>query len=167
MSEEIFDVVNDRDEVQGQRTRSEVHRLGLQHRTVHVLVFNSGGQVFLQKRSLKKDNEPGLWDSSGSGHLNAGEDYDACVVREAGEEIGLRLTRCPEKLFKIAAGPQTQQEHVWVYRCQAEGPFTLHPDEVEQGGWFSPEQVSRWMTERPRDFASSFRLIWSKLQARR
>ena len=166
MSEEIFDVVNDRDEVLGQRTRSEVHRLGLFHRAVHVLVFNSRGQVFLQQRSLKKEGEPGLWDSSASGHVNAGEDYDLCAVREAGEEIGLQLTNCPEKLFKIAACPQTHQEHVWVYRCQAEGPFTLQRDEIDQGAWFTPEQVSRWMADRPQDFASSLRFIWSKLQAR-
>ena len=51
----MFDVVNDRDEVIGQEPRPEVHRLGLRHRAVHVLVFNSRGEVFLQKRSMKKD----------------------------------------------------------------------------------------------------------------
>src|SRR5436189_4891047 len=113
MAEEIFDVVNEADEVIGQETRSQVHRQGLLHRAVHVLVFNSRGQVFLQKRSMKKEGEPGLWDSSASGHLCSGEDYDSCVVREAAEEIGLRLDSCPEKLFKIAACPETHQEHVW------------------------------------------------------
>src|SRR3989442_11045774 len=125
MAEEIFDVVNERDEVIGQKPRSEVHRRGLMHRAVHVLVFNSGGQVFLQKRSMKKDRQPGLWDSSASGHLNCGEDYDACAVRELREEIGLHLSVCPQRLFKLAACAQTDQEHVWVYRCQAEGPFIL------------------------------------------
>ena len=46
MKEEIFDVVNERDEVIGHEPRSEVHRLGLMHRAVHVLVFNAAGQVF-------------------------------------------------------------------------------------------------------------------------
>src|SRR6266446_2861813 len=53
MNDEIFDVVNESDEVIGQERRSEVHRLGLQHRAVHVLVFNARGEVFLQKRSMK------------------------------------------------------------------------------------------------------------------
>ena len=48
MNEEIFDVVNERDEVLAQKPRSEVHRLGLMHRAAHVLVFNSRGQVFLR-----------------------------------------------------------------------------------------------------------------------
>ena len=64
MNEEIFDVVNERDEVIGSKPRSEVHRLGLMHRAVHILVFNARGEVFLQKRSMSKDRQPGLWDSS-------------------------------------------------------------------------------------------------------
>src|SRR5512137_1073782 len=127
MKEEVFDVVNERDEVIGRAPRGEVHRLGLLHRAVHVLVFNARGQVFLQKRSMKKDQQPGVWDSSASGHVDSGEDYDACAVREMREEIGLAIARCPQRLFKLAACPKTDQEHVWVYRCEAEGPFTLHP----------------------------------------
>lgn len=162
MPEEIFDVVNERDEVIGSNTRSEVHRLGLMHRAVHVLVFNSRGEVFLQKRSMKKDNNPGVWDSSASGHLDCGEDYDTCAVRELREEIGLNLKNCPARLFKIAACAETEQEHAWVYCCEAEGPFTLHPDEIETGGWFAPKTVTRWIEERPQDFSSAFRLVWEK-----
>ena len=162
MGEEIFDVVNERDEVIGRKTRSQVHRLGLQHRAVHVLVFNSRGQVFLQKRSTKKDRQPGLWDSSASGHVDSGEDYDVCSLRELGEEIGLHLSEVPPRLFKLPASPETDQEHVWVYRCQAEGPFDLNPEEIERGDWFTPEELTRWMAERPKDFASALLLIWKE-----
>jgi isopentenyldiphosphate isomerase len=165
MREEIFDVVNDRDEVVGQQTRSEVHRLGLQHRAIHVLVFNQRGQIFLQKRSMKKDRQPGRWDSSASGHLDRGEDYDACAIRETHEELGLRLASAPRRLFKLPAGSETDQEHVWVYRAQAEGPFDLHPDEIERGDWFEPQEVNRSVSERPNEFASAFVLIWKRLQS--
>src|SRR5438105_5048077 len=107
MSEEIFDVVNERDEVIDRKPRSEVHRRGLLHRAVHVLVFNARGQLFLQKRSMTKDKSPGLWDSSASGHLDTGEDYDACALRELREEIGLRLSACPRRLFKLDASDET------------------------------------------------------------
>src|SRR2546422_10810839 len=132
MTEEIFDVVNERDEVIGRQSRTEVHRLGLQHRAVHVLVFNSRGQVFLQKRSLTKDRQPGQWDSSASGHVDAGEDYDGCAVRELGEEIGLHLSEVPPRVFKLPASPETDQEHVWVYCCQSEGQFELNSDEIDR-----------------------------------
>lgn len=163
VQEEIFDVVNGQDEVIGRQPRGEVHRLGLMHRAVHVLVFNPTGQVFLQKRSMSKDRQPGLWDSSASGHLNAGEDYDACAVRELGEELGLHLNIPPRRLFKLAACAKTDQEHVWVYRCESEGPFRLHPAEIERGDWFAPEQVTRWMEERPQELASVLRVIWRRL----
>ncbi len=162
MTEEIFDIVNDHDEVIGRQTRHEVHRLGLKHRAVHVLLFNSRGDVFLQKRSMTKDRQPGLWDSSASGHVDAGEDYNACAVRELDEELGLRASRPPERLFKLGACAETDQEFVWVYRCQAEGPFELNREEIERGGWFAPAQVSSWIAERPHEFASALLLIWRK-----
>src|SRR5882672_4498253 len=101
MSEEVFDIVNERDEVIGQAPRKDVHARGLWHRAVHVLVFNARGEVFLQKRSMKKDIAAGKWDSSSSGHLDRGEDYDTCAVREVREEIGLLLPKTPERMFKI------------------------------------------------------------------
>lgn len=163
MPEEIFDVVNERDEVIDRKPRSEVHRFGLLHRAVHVLVFNARGQIFLQKRSMKKDRQPGLWDSSASGHVDSGEDYDTTAVREVMEEIGLRLSVAPQRLFKINARPETDQEFVWVYRCESEGPFVLNREEIDRGGWFSPEEVSRWMAEKPEEFASALLFIWPKV----
>jgi isopentenyldiphosphate isomerase len=164
MSEEIFDVVNERDEVIGRRSRSEVHRLGLIHRAVHLLVFNAQGQIFLQKRSMNKDRQPGLWDSSASGHVDSGEDYDACAVREAREEIGLILAAAPRRLFKLGPSAETDQEHVWVYRCEAEGPFTLNPQEIERARWFMPEEVGHWLQERPQELASALKAIWGRLK---
>jgi isopentenyl-diphosphate Delta-isomerase len=164
MTEEIFDVVDDNDNVIGQRSRREVHRLGLKHRAIHVLVFNRRGEVFLQKRSMTKDTFPGAWDSSASGHLDTREDYDACAVRELREEIGLVVATPPKRLFKLVARPETGWEFVWVYRHEAEGPFVLHPEEIETGGWFTPQKISSWMAERPADFASALMFLWKQLQ---
>jgi isopentenyl-diphosphate delta-isomerase type 1 len=163
MSEDIFDIVNEHDEVIGRKPRSEVHARGLLHRAVHVLVFNSRGEIFLQKRSRLKDRQPGVWDSSCSGHVDSGEIYDETAVRELQEEIGLRINSPPQKLFKIDACAETDAEFVWIYRCESEGPFQLHPDEIETGGWFAPEFVTKWISEKPRDFAGAFVLIWNKL----
>jgi len=162
MGEEIFDVVDERDEVIGQAPRSEVHRRGLKHRAVHVLVFNARGELFLQKRSMLKDCFPGAWDSSASGHLDTGEAYDACSVREVREELGVQLQDVPERLFKVDACAETGQEFVWVYQCRHEGPFVLHPEEIERGGWFAPDEVSRWIAGKPEDFASGLVLIWRR-----
>ncbi len=161
--DELFDVVNERDEVVGQLARKEVHRLGLRHRAVHVLIYNSKGEVFLQKRSKHKDTFPQRWDSSAAGHLNPGEDYDACAPREVREELGFELACRPQRILRIEACEETGQEFVWVYRCTAEGPFDLNADEIEAGKWVAPEDVTRWTCEKPEDFAPAFLCIWRQL----
>ena len=163
MTEDIFDVVDSNDQVIDQRPRSEVHRLGLQHRAIHLLVFNSKGELFLQKRSMKKDCFPGTWDSSASGHVDSGEDYDTCALREPREELGLKLEAVPERLFKVDACEETGQEFLWVYRLQHEGPFDLDAEEISEGGWFSPAQIENWITNSPIEFAPAFILIWQIL----
>jgi len=163
MGEEIFDVVNERDEVIGKLSRKEVHRQNLRHRAVHVLMYNKTGEVFLQKRSMKKDNFPGTWDSSAAGHLDCGEDYDACALREVREELGYVMERAPKRIMKIDACDETGQEFVWLYRYESEGPFKLCPEELETGGWVSVEAVSRWIQAKPREFAPSLICIWEKL----
>jgi hypothetical protein len=78
----------------------------------------------------------------------------------------LEVTAQPKRLFKIDACPETGQEFVWIYRCEGEGPFSLHPEEIEQGDWFMPEAIERWLKERPGDFAGAVHLIWPRLNPR-
>ncbi len=169
--EELFDVVDEQDRVTGQAARRVVHANGWRHRAVHVLVFNRAGKVFLHQRSMAKDLFPGMWDSSCAGHVGAGEDYDTTAVRELEEELGIRLSvessgvipqlrDRPQRMFKLEAQPDTGWEFVWVYRLEHEGPFTLHPDEIERGDWFAPEEVDRWLKERPEEIAPALGLIW-------
>lgn len=160
VKEEWFDVVNERDEVIDRRTRREVHATGLWHRAVHILVFNANGQVFLQKRSMLKDLSPGLWDSSCSGHLDSGEDYDQAAVRELGEEIGVRIEKAPERWFRLTACAETGWEFVWVYRLRYDGLIQVDPVEIQYGEWATPAEVTARIQARPQDYCPSFKLIW-------
>lgn len=163
--EEWFDVVDHENNVIGRELRSVVHRNGLRHRAVHLLVFNRAGELFLQKRSMSKDVAPGLWDSSASGHLDAGEDYAQAVVREAKEEIGITLERVPEELLRVDACPETGHEFVRVYRAASEGPFSLHPEEIESGEWFRLHELEARLARSEGDFAPSFFYLWGRLRA--
>lgn len=160
--EEWFDVVNERDEPVRRALRRDVHAHGWLHRAVHILVFNAAGQVFLQKRSMLKDLSPGLWDSSCSGHVDAGEDYDTSAIRELGEEIGIHLksSEAPTRWFRIEACEQTGQEFVWVYRLRYDGPITVDPLEIQYGEWVMPEDVSARVAKKRADFCPSFNLLW-------
>src|SRR5664279_3413535 len=142
MPEEYFDVVNERDEPVGRATRREVHARELLHRSVHVLVFDSAGRLFLQKRSMAKDRDPGLWESSCSGHVDAGEDYDTAVVRELGEELGIYPQAPPERWLRIKAQDQTGWEFCWIYRLQHNGPSVLHTEEIETREWLTAADLA-------------------------
>jgi len=164
--EEFFDVVDANDAVIGRAARREVHARGLWHRAVHVLVFDAAGRTFLQKRSLSKDMSPGCWDAACSGHVDSGEDYDRAAARELGEEIGVRVT--PEELVRwqrVEACAQTGWEFLWVYQLRHEGPFVLHPEEIERGEWIAPAALTAWMREKPGEFTPAFRLIWERFMA--
>ena len=136
-----------------------VHATGLLHRAIHVLVFDPQGRVFLQKRSGLKDLHSHTWDSSCSGHVDSGEDYDTAAVRELGEEIGLEGT-APRRFLRLQACAATGREFVWVYRLESAGPLRLNPDEIEDGAWLEPAEVSARIRSHPREFAPSFVHLW-------
>lgn len=106
--DELFDIVDELNQVTGQGTRREIHEGSLRHRAVHMFLVNKHGAVLLQKRSLWKDRQPGKWDSSGSRHLDAGESYEEAAVRELKEELGCPAAGCRKSRIltpeKITAG---------------------------------------------------------------
>lgn len=162
---ELFDVVDEHDRPIGRAPRGEVHARQLRHRAVHVFVLNRTGQVFLHQRSWTKDSFPGLWNSSCAGHVGAGDDYDETVWRELEEELGWQPAAAPVRLFKVEACAETGEEFVWVYRAEGEGPFELNPAEIQGGRWCSPEEIDRWVAERPQEFAASFVFLWPRVRS--
>ncbi len=161
--EEWFDVVNDHDEVVGRELRAVVHAKSLKHRAVHILLFNRQGAVFLQKRSSKKDLHPNVWDSSCSGHLDSGEEYDFAAGRELGEELGIREIPTLKRRIKLSPCQETGWEFVWVYEGKSEGPFELDPEEISEGSFFSRSEVGTWIQRSPEEFAPAFIYLWNTL----
>ena len=89
-SEEMFPVVDEQGNILGAATRGECHGGSrLLHPVVHLHVFNSQGDLYLQRRPLWKDIQPGRWDTAVGGHLDLGESVDMALRREAREELGL------------------------------------------------------------------------------
>ncbi len=152
--EEMFSVVDAQDRVTGIESRDRVHVNNLRHRAVHVLVFNRRGEVFLQKRSIWKDTHPGRWDSSTSGHVDAGESYEDAARRELGEEIGIECAL--EKIGRLPCSAATGWEFIEVFRGVHEGPFHLAPMEIETGAYFPFRQIRDWLRRSPGDFSPVF-----------
>jgi len=160
---EIFDVVDENDQVIGQATRAEVHAQKLVHRAIHVFVTNKRGDLLLQKRSLLKDACPGVWDSSVSGHLDAGEDYAAAAVRELEEEMGITCECEIEEIAKIAPCANTGWEHVKLFRARHDGSLRFPSAEIDAAVWFPLTEIEAWIAHRPEDFASGFLECWKHI----
>jgi isopentenyl-diphosphate delta-isomerase type 1 len=165
--EERFDIVDDHDRVIGQAPRAEVHARGLKHRAVHILVFDAQGNLFVQKRAATKDTFPQRYDSSASGHLDCGDDYDACAARELQEELGLSVApREFQKLFKIAACAQTGWEFVWVYRLQGDYQPRINPTELADGAFWPVARVMSVIAANPETFTPSFIRVTEECRCR-
>src|SRR5262249_48257824 len=157
-SSELFPVVDESDRIRRYASRSEVHGNNLGHRAVHILIFSTAGDVYLQQRSRWKDRHPLKWDSSAAGHVTRGENYDETARRELKEQLGVDVPL--EKISKISASPRTDHEFVCLYRGVITGDLSFNKCEIETGVFFSPAIVDGWTSARPEDFAPGFLQCW-------
>jgi len=164
MNQELIAVVDENDQFIENKPRNQVHQLGLRHRAVHILVFNDKQQLFLQKRSLSKDINAGLWDTSAAGHVDAGESYDACAHRETIEELGVCVDKTLSFLFKLPAKLETGMEFVQVYRSLHNGPFTLETGEIDEGQWFDTKVISQRVANNDPTLTITFKTLWLKFE---
>lgn len=158
-TEEMFDVVDQDDCVVEQLPRSQVHQRRLRHRAVHIFLLRSDGCLLVHKRSDSKEEFPSLWTSSASGHVSAGEAYDATAPRELMEELGIAAP--VSRLHKFAACPETSFEFTVLYRAASDEAVRADADEIAEYCWMQPHQVAAWMEVAPGDFSPAFQLLFS------
>ncbi len=137
--QEVLDVVDENNKVVGFAPYEEVYSKRLNHRIVHVLIFNDKGEIFLQMRSAQKKFCPGHWVTSAGGHVQKGESYEKAAKRELKEELGVSvplmlLDETPYDHYKM-------RKFLQVFRGVSEGPFKFNPEEVAGGRWFSVPDV--------------------------
>ena len=151
---ELLATVDRNDQPLNPIDRATIHRENLLHRAVHIFILNRHGELLLQKRSYRKDKFPRRWDSSAAGHVNAGESYRDCAMRELKEELG--ITAGLADLGRIPASEVTGREFIEIYAGVHDGPFSWNQHEIETGGFFELDMIDVWIRQRPEDFASGF-----------
>ena len=115
MKEEFLEVYSPEGTKTGQKkSKSEIHRKGLFHSTVHVWIFTEEGNILIQKRSKKKELNPGVWDVSVAGHVKFNENIKKAARRETLEETGININT--KDLLKIG-----------VYRS-----INIHPTAIDK-----------------------------------
>ncbi len=152
---EIFDICNEHDQVIGQATRAEVHAQDLLHRAVHIWVFNSKNELMFHMRTATKDQYPNCYTSSASGHVDAGEIYEAAAHRELSEE--LQLSGNLERIVHIPASKETAFEHTVLYRLITDETPTPDPMEIKSIEYHSFAKIEQMVQQTPELFTPPFR----------
>ena len=142
MNEEIIQLCDLKGRPCGTSPRSVCHKdPSLIQMVVHLVVMNSEGSFFLQKRAMNKEAFPGYWDTSVGGHVSGGESLMQALTREADEEIGIELTHA-DFVFKKLYFMENETEMSFFYKTVYDGPFMIDNDEVTEGRFFTAGEIS-------------------------
>ena len=138
---ELFPVVDEDGNVTGSISRRHAHDgTKILHPVVHLHLFNSEGQLFLQERPQWKDIQPGKWDTATGGHVDYGEEVTDALTREVREELGV-TDFTPEYLGKYIFESKRERELVYVYKTVYDGEVCPNPDELAGGRFFSRNEI--------------------------
>ncbi|MBS3147345.1 NUDIX domain-containing protein [Candidatus Woesearchaeota archaeon] len=136
---EFLDVVDENNKVIGEATPQQVYDQRLNHRIVHVLVFNDKGEIFLYQRAPNLAFCPGHWHTSAGGLVQKGEDQEHAAMRILNETLNIDIP-----IIKLLDGPYDHykmRKFCTMFRAISKGPFTLNPNLAMQGSWFSIADV--------------------------
>ncbi|HEY6913210.1 MAG TPA: NUDIX domain-containing protein, partial [Paludibacter sp.] len=112
----------------------------LLHPVVHLHVFNSAGELYLQKRNTNKDIQPGKWDTSVGGHVDFGEEVPEALYREVREELGI-IDYEPKFVTRYKFVSKQEAELVNVYFTVYDGEIQPDPAEISEGRFWSIGEI--------------------------
>lgn len=136
----MFPLVDEEGNITGAATRGECHNGSkLLHPVVHLHVFNSRGELYLQKRPDWKDIQPGKWDTAVGGHVDLGESVELALRREVREELGI-TDFTPQPVTHYVFESARERELVFVYKTDYDGPV-CPSDELDGGHFWSLDEI--------------------------
>ena len=157
---EFVDVVDENDNFIKTVSRKESHEKWLLHRVVHVLIFNSAGQMYIQKRSQKMDTNPGLWTSSAAGHVTSGQSYLETAKRETQEELGIKIEL--EEVGTVVVHDPNHNQLIKIFSGLHDGPFDYNKEEIEIGEFLKVGKIKREIRLTTRKFTLAFLEVFRK-----
>jgi isopentenyldiphosphate isomerase len=116
------------------------------------------GAIYMQRRSKWKDRYPLKLDSSAAGHVDSGETYEEAARRELQEELG--ITADLKVIMNVQVCPETDNESVVLFEAHSDTPPVPDPEEICDGKFISPGELSELMKNDCDDFVPAFILLW-------
>jgi isopentenyl-diphosphate delta-isomerase type 1 len=162
--EEFLEVVDEDNQVIGIASRYEIHKRGLRHRSVHIFIFNTRGDLYLQKRSPSKDQYPEHWDTSAAGHTDPGESPLEAAERELWEELGITVPLV--EVMEYPAGLETGWEFVTLFTARTDDPIHLNLEEATTGDFFTPDQLTLLLADPLQKIAPGFPVLYALYQGK-
>jgi len=142
-SEDWVPLVDEKGMVIGRATRAEVHRgPGKLHPVIHLHIINSKGEIYLQKRSMLKDTQPGKWDTSVGGHVDLGETIEQALLRETKEELNITGIR-PIPLVQYKWETDVESELVFSFRAIYNATPVFNKQEIEDGRFWTISEIRK------------------------
>ena len=140
--EEQFPIVDEDGNILGAISRGHAHDGSkILHPVVHLHVFNSRGELYLQHRPAWKDIQPDKWDTAVGGHVDLGENVHQALLREVREELGI-TDFTPEDLGHYVFEGKRERELVYVHRCTYDGAISPSKDELNGGRFWTKDEVA-------------------------
>jgi len=141
-ADELFPIVDEEGNEISSAPRRICHdgKSKLLHPVVHFHLFNKAGELFLQKRSMKKDLLPGKWDTSVGGHIRPGEKVGDALKRETGEELGLKVFKY-QFITKYIWESLRERELVYSYTGSSEEIPEINKEEIEEGRFWKIREI--------------------------
>ena len=114
---------------------------------VHVCVFNSRGEMLIQRRSDNKDRYPGCWDVSAGGFVSSGEDSREAVMREAKEELGLEFDESQLKFLLTEPFSYVLDDFYIAFSDASAESLSFQKEEVSGLKWVGREEVFQMLSD--------------------
>ena len=169
-SKEEIIYVDEYDREIGRGGKLEAHQKGFLHRAISIFVFNSQGELMLQKRSKTKYHSGSLWSNTCCSHPRPGEDITAAAHRRLQEEMGFdcELKHVHHLLYRIEfQNGLIENEYDHMFIGESNTTPTPNPDEAEDWKWASQDFLTKDMAAHPEQYSYWFRLSLKDILSKR